>query len=32
LFNQAFDANRDGFIDAAEMKLFLIAVGAWGSE
>jgi hypothetical protein len=29
---QAFDANRDGFIDGAEMKLYLVAVDAWDSE
>jgi hypothetical protein len=29
---QAFDANHDGYIDVAEMKLFLIAVGAWETE
>jgi hypothetical protein len=29
---QAFDANADGFIDAAELKRFLVAVGAWESE
>ena len=29
---QAFDANRDGYIDEAEMKLYLVAVGAWETE
>jgi hypothetical protein len=27
-----FDANHDEFMDIKEMKLFLVAVGAWGSE
>jgi hypothetical protein len=27
-----FDANRDEFMDMGEMKLYLVAVGAWGSE
>jgi Ca2+-binding EF-hand superfamily protein len=29
---QTFDTNRDGYIDEAEMKLYLVAVRAWGSE
>ena len=28
----AFDVNADGYIDAAELKMFLEAVGGWGSE
>jgi hypothetical protein len=28
----AFDENDDGFIDEVEMKLYLVAVGAWASE
>jgi hypothetical protein len=27
-----FDANRDEWMDAGEMKLYLVAVGAWGSD
>jgi hypothetical protein len=27
-----FDANHDEFMDVGEMKLYLVAVGAWGSE
>jgi hypothetical protein len=27
-----FDANHDEVMDAEEMKLYLVAVGAWGSE
>jgi hypothetical protein len=29
---QAFDTNRDRYIDEAEMKRYLVAVGAWESE
>jgi hypothetical protein len=29
---QEFDADKNGFIDHAEMKIYLEAVGAWGTE
>jgi hypothetical protein len=32
IVQSTFDANHDEVMDAEEMKLYLVAVGAWGSE